>query len=156
MPDGPDGKIIINSGDLVLNKEGRWLFRGGEITHAGIVAALWNSFERLESGGYVIRQGKFYVPVVVEDAPYVVESTRDDDGVVIILSDSSREKLDPDNFWISDEHVPYTLVKGEKFLARFSRTAYSQLFDKLQEEGGRYYMRVGGKLHEIKKGRPNL
>lgn len=153
-----DKRITLNAGDLVLNKDGRWIVRGGEITHEGIIANLWSSFVRLDSGEYVIRQGRFDVPVIIEDAPYVVESTRDDDdeSIVLVLSDGSNEKLGPNDFWISDEHVPYTLVKDKKDLARFSRTAYSQLYEKLTEKDDRYYIKLGENFYEIKKGRPKL
>lgn len=155
MKEEPSEQIVIKAGDLVLNKDGRWILDGEEITHKGIISKLWSSLVRLEDGRYVIRQGRFDAPVKIEDAPYVVESTRDDDeNIVLILSDGSTEKLDPTEFWISDEHIPYTLVKGNRDVARFSRTAYSQLYDKLVEKDDRYYIKVGKNLYEIKRGRP--
>ncbi|HDH97106.1 MAG TPA: DUF1285 domain-containing protein [Proteobacteria bacterium] len=146
----------IERGELVLDKNGRWLYKGEEITHPRLLAVLWRNLERTDDGEYVVREGDEEIPVVVEDAPYVVETTReDDDGITLVLCDGTHERFDVQQFWISDDNIPYTRVKGGRFVARFSRAAYSQLFDKVIEEDGRYYLEVCGRRAEIKRGRPS-
>jgi len=156
MSDGAQGIKPIERGELVIDKEGRWLYRSEEITHPRLLAVLWRNLERTDDGEYVVREGDDRIPVAIEDAPYVVETTREDgDGITLVLCDGTHERFDVEKFWISEDNIPYTRVKGGEFTARFSRAAYSQLFDKIIEEGGRYYIEVCGKRAEIEQGRPS-
>jgi hypothetical protein len=90
--------------------------------------------------------------VEVEDAPVVVRGAEllDDGGVTLHLSDGSREPLDGGGLEQSAEHVLYCrLQRG--WPARFSRAAYYQLAERLEDDPtGQPAVRVGGRLFPVR------
>ncbi len=71
----------------------------------------------------------------------------DEEGSVRIqLNDGSIEALNPQFLWIGEKNVPYTLVKDEKFHARFSRPAYYMLAEYIvsDEPDENFYLEING------------
>lgn len=142
---------------LVIDKEGRWFQNGTEIIHPGIYRQFCQMLEKTADGVYRVRMGREVCRVEVRDAPFVVRSVSEQGDVVLVhLNDDSVEPLDPKQFWIGDEHVPYVTVKKGAFHARFSRPAYYRLArhiecDELEQE---FYLAIGGKRSQIGVERP--
>lgn len=141
---------------LRIDKDGRWFFRGEEITHRKTYLLYARSLTRDESGQIVLRVGREQCAVEVEDAPFVVRSlefisSAGDEGesIGLILNDESREELDPETLRIGPENVPYCKVRKGAFEARFSRNAYQLLIPRIQHDdsGSRFFLPLNGKRH---------
>lgn len=131
-------------GLLSLRKDGAWCYEGEEIEHPGVRRFLIQQLQRTQEGEYWVVNGPQRVFVEVEDAPYVIQMLRLEDGQLIAqLSDYSNETLDPSTFSICPEGILYARVKpgqagaaqGERHRARFSREAAYQLEPVLAEAG---------------------
>ena len=112
---------------LGITRDAAWLHDGEEVTHAGILAALWSGL-RVDAAGHYLQIGPLRVPVEVEDAPFVVLRVEDEgDRLMLTLSDLGREPLAPDALRFAPGGVPYCRVKDGRFDARLSRAATYQL-----------------------------
>jgi hypothetical protein len=140
-----------NSG-IRLDREGHFWHRGVLIEHAGVAAAFHRWLGRDERGRYVLRTDRDWCVVEVEDAPIVVRSVDlepDGGAVTLHLSDGTLEPLRPGGLEQSAENVLYCqLERG--WPARFSRTAYYQLAERLETDAsGAPALRVSGALHPV-------
>ena len=119
---------------LAIDREGAWFHDGEEVTHAGMLATLWNDLRRDEQGHY-LQVGPVRVPVEVEDTPFViVRVERDGDGLTMVLNDLSRDSLAPETLRFADNGTPYCRVKGGTFEARWSRAATYQLLQHVESD----------------------
>jgi hypothetical protein len=137
---------------IKLDKGGHFWHRGALIEHAGVEAAFHRWMVRDERGRYLLRTDRDWCVVEVEDAPLVVRSVDLEPGggaVTLHLSDGTREGLVPASLVQSDDHVLYCQVE-RGWPARFSRTAYYQLAERLESDpSGRPALRVDGALHPV-------
>jgi hypothetical protein len=139
------------SGEISVDVEGRWHFRGAEIIHRDIVQLFSRHLERDDEGRYVIHWRGQRCLVSVADTPLVVwgASAVSERGVVrsvlLHLSDGTSEQLDPSSFQIGPENVPYCRVREGGLSARFSRKAYYQIARMVEEDprGGGFILRIG-------------
>jgi hypothetical protein len=150
--------------DIRIDKDGQWSYRGMEMTRRDIVGLFYRHLKRDESGGYCIEIGPQRCGVEVEDTAYVVwavhwvESTGTaDEGAWLLLSDDSLEPLDPGTLRIGVDGVPYCRVKNRSFVARFSRSGYYQLAERIQHDSLRdaYFIVLQGTRHYL-AGHSNL
>lgn len=147
-------------GNLVIDREGRWLHEGVEITHERTVALFFRSLKRDPSGRYYIEVGPEQATVIVEDTPYVirrVEESKSSDGVIegftVFLNDSTSEPLDMGSLEVGPDEVLYCSVKGGAFRARFLRAPYYHLAGHIEEDAGTggYCLRVGDRGYPIRR-----
>jgi hypothetical protein len=144
------GEIIFDASPylkLFIDKEGRWFQNGAEIIHREIYLYFNSMLERAPDGGYRIAMGREVCTVEVEDAPFVVERLirENGDGILLELNDGAREPFYPENFWIGEENIPYSKVKGGVFHARFSRPAYYDLANNIVPDGnGAFHFELDG------------
>jgi len=133
-----------------IDKDGRWFHEGKEMVHRDFVRLFYESMELDEQGRYVIRwQGERCV-VDVEDTAFVVRRVdRVQDGLLLHLSDDTREPLRPGTIRAGKDNVLYCRVKEGRFPARFTRPAYYQLAEHVEEHDGGYAVRLGGSLHPL-------
>jgi hypothetical protein len=138
--------------DLRVDRDGEWYDSGVQVTHPGVLANLRGNLRR-DAAGYFI-QTRVRIPVVVDDVPWVVTRVEPrGDRLHLLLSDDSKEDIDPGTLWISAQDVPYCPVKGGTFEARFSRAATFQLLalvdhDEAVDGGG--VLRVGGREFRLR------
>jgi hypothetical protein len=120
--------------------------------HRAFIRLFYDNLTRDAEGRYIIHwQGKpCYVDV--EDTAFVIRGAsfskaRDDSSsqYVLTLSDDSEEPLDPGTLYVGKENVLYCRVKKRAFPARFTRNAYYQLAQFIQEEKGNFYLPLDGK-----------
>jgi hypothetical protein len=112
--------------ELRIDRDGEWYDEGVQITHPGILANLRGNLRR-DAEGYFI-QTRVRIPVVVDDAPFVVMRVeRRDDRLYAHLNDATQTRLDPARLRIGAGDVPYGVVKDGAFEARFNRAAAWQL-----------------------------
>lgn len=139
--------------ELYIDKDCRWFQNGKEIIHTGIYRMFNSLLEKTPEGEYRIRKGQEICRVEVEDAPFLVmRLDQEQNGdLYISLNDGSSEPLDADHMWINSTNIPYCLVKGRGFHARFSRPAYYQLAEFIVEDRGEFFIEAEGKRFPVER-----
>jgi hypothetical protein len=139
--------------ELSIDVDGRWRQNDVEITHAGVLAMLYRSLKKMGDGYFVCAEG-LCVPLRVVDCPYVVLAVRPlADGVQLLLTDGAHVLLDPHTLTIDAANVPRCLVREDGSCARFSRAAWMQLAESIEESGeGGFILRAGGREYPLKVG----
>lgn len=141
---------------ITIDKDGRWFHKGAEIIHRDIVRLFYENMVLDPKGRYVIDWQGQRCYVEAEDTAYVVWRVDDPCGmgrsggdILLTLSDDSREPLAPETLGVGRDNVLYCRVKGGAFPARFSRAAYYQLAQYVEEDGSRFYLVHNGRRHPI-------
>ena len=141
---------------LWIDKEGRWFFRGEEITHRKTYLLFCRNLTLDETGQLLLRVGKEECRVEAEDAPFIVKSVdfvSAEKGQIqsldLILNDETREPLNPQTLRVGPQNVLYCRVRKGRFAARFSRGAYQLLFPYIQHDEKRncFFLVLGGEEH---------
>jgi len=139
-----------------IDKDARWRYRGTEMVQREIIRLFYERLEIDSSGQYTIRMGNERCRVEVEDAAYVVRKVRypagalaEDAPILLLLSDDVYEPLAAETLYVGEKNVLYCMVKNRTFPARFSRPAYYQLAERIDEEAGSFFLRFGGKRNVI-------
>ncbi len=151
------GSDIPPSG-IRIDKDGVWYYKGNEIFRDEIVRYFYQNLKRDEAGRYLIELADDCCYLEVEDVPFVVKSVyrscnrRDGDECInLVLSDHSTEELNPDSLWAGKDNVLYCSVKGNAFVARFSRASYYQIADFIEyvDHQDQYFISLNGKHFPI-------
>jgi uncharacterized protein len=131
--------VTFPASDIRIDIDGLWFYSGMEMSRRDIVRLFYRSLRKDESGRYLIEIGKQRYPVDVEDTAFVVWTLDWIDGgdgseecIRLLLSDDSIEPLDPDTLRIRRDGIPYCSVKNGSFDARFSRSSYYRLAERVQ------------------------
>jgi len=141
---------------ILIDKEGRWFHKGLEMIHREFIKLFYQNMKVDSRGRYVITLAGDQCYVDVEDTPFVVWRTAvtDDDKTgprfSLHLSDDSREDLDPYTLMVGAGNVLYCRVRNGAFPARFSRPAYYQLAEHIEEEKSVFYLTLKGQRYAIK------
>ena len=143
---------------LIIDKDGKWFQNGQEIVHPEVYRYFNQILEKGPDGVYRIKTASETCRVEVEDAPFVVQRVLEDQegSLRIQLNDGSVETLNPQFLWIGEKNVPYTLVKGERFHARFSRPAYYMLAEYIicDDREETFYLEINGNRAPVAHQRP--
>lgn len=144
-------KIDFSKLRLSIDAEGAWRHEGVAITHPRVLAMLYLALAK-DGPGYCVHVEGLRIPVEVADCPYVVLAVRHlAAGIQLTLTDGDHALLDPATLTIDAANVPRCVVKPDGGAARFSRTAWVQLAEAIEEgENGAYLLRVGGQLHPLR------
>ncbi len=141
---------------IAIDKEGNWFYQGMEMWRKDIVKYFYEHLKKDETGRYYVEIGSEIGYLEVEDTPYVVKSLEIQPGkggeqVELLLSDGTKEILDPQTIHVSKDNVPYCQVKGHSFSARFSRPAYYQMAALLKHDPaqGEFYLSLNGNKYNI-------
>jgi hypothetical protein len=87
-----------------------------------------------DDGRFILNNGWDWTYFEVEDAPFFVDTVAGSEaGPVLVLSDGSREPLDPATLRSGDGDALYVRVKGGAFEARFRQAAQIGLAPWLEE-----------------------
>ena len=149
-------ELLRSRSGLSIDSEGRFLHRGEPITHARTLEVLWRSLKRAGDGRYLVSIGRESAYVDVADAPYAVLGVLDaapGEPPPLLLSDGSREPLDPATLSVGGDGVLRCSVKDGAHAARFSRAAQVALGLALHEDppgSGRFHLRVGGSVWPVR------
>ncbi|MBW2610498.1 MAG: DUF1285 domain-containing protein [Deltaproteobacteria bacterium] len=137
-----------------IDKEGKWFHEGSEMIHREFIRLFYQHMELDSLDRYIINYRGERCYVEVEDTAFIVTRVElkdhaDNSRFVLYLSDDSQEGLLPDTLYVGKDNVLYCRVKDRGFPARFSRAAYYQLAEYLEEEDGDYYLSMNGEKHLI-------
>jgi hypothetical protein len=146
----------IRRSGISIDREGRFIHEGAEVTHEGLKRALFRWLDRLPppDGRYVLRldERRFAYLEGVADTPLVARAARldPDGGVRLALSDGSGEPLDPDTLTVDDAGVLRAWVRGGRLEARLASSAAAVLADAITEDKGRPLLRLAGRTYAIR------
>ncbi len=115
-----------------VDREGRFIHEGAEVTHEGFKRALFRWLDRLPDGRYILRlDDRRYAYLDVDDTPLVARAARvDPDGAVwLALSDGSDERLDAATLVADAGGIVRAKVRGARLEARLSTSALASLPD---------------------------
>ena len=139
---------------LRLDRHLRWWHDGELVEHPNIIRAFNAGLEPAEDGRFILRVGRDWCYVEVEDAAYAVTAvdlTEDSAAFSVRLSDQTAERLDPSTLRL-DDGVLTCLVKHGRAKARFSRDAQYALGLCLEPAGPGVILRAGAAQLSV----PNL
>ncbi len=146
------GFYAVESGRISFRRDGNWYSDDDRIDNPRIALLFSKSIRQNPDGSYFLQVGDERAAITVEDTPYVVRTLEDDElgGFLMVLNDDSRESLDASTLEVGPDNALYARVKGGGFRARFLRTAYYHLADRLEaDEGGRIFLNLRGERHFI-------
>src|SRR3954453_700232 len=108
----------IRRSGIRIDREGRFVHEGAEVTHEGLKRALFRWLDRLPppDGRYVLRldERRFAYLQAVAGTPLVARAARSDEAGAgqVGLSDGSEEALDPATLTVDDAGVLRAWVRG--------------------------------------------
>ena len=149
--------------ELVIDKEGTWLYNGLPIVNKAIYLFFNQNLEYNQAGdGYQLRVGAEVSPVAVEDTPFVVTDVvmvsgpeQGESFFKIQLNDETEEELNLESLSVGKDNVLYCAVKSGKFKARFLRPSYYRLTEHMLQEGeDRFYIPLNGRKFFLEPSTP--
>lgn len=138
-----------------IDRDGRFMHEGAEVTHEGLRRALFRWLDRLPppDGRYVLRlDERRFAYLDVDDTPLVARSARSDAAgtIWLALSDGAEEPLDPGTLNVDAAGVLRAAARGGRLPARLATSAVAALGERLTEmPDGRPALRVGGRTVPI-------
>lgn len=148
-----DGRkeVVIPKSEAVfwLDQNGRWHNRHGPFRHQRLIA-FFHAAIRKDHDGYFLGQvrddvyEKVYFPYE-DTALFVFDVVRETEPV-LVLNTGERIPLDPQRLSIRND-ILYQHRQEERI--RFTDRAMLKLSDRIEERGGRYFIRAHGQSHPI-------
>jgi hypothetical protein len=145
--------------EIRIDQDGKWFYRDVEMIRKDIILYFSDHLRRDSVGNYYIETESEQCPIRVDDVPYVVRTislaSSGTNGEPIVvqmdLSDGSSETLEPETLTIGNRNIIYCDVKKGRHEARFSRQAYYQLAEHIEQDPGRdlYRLKIGKKSYPL-------
>ena len=145
MTTGP----FIDLEEIRIDRFGRWLSNGAEITHAETVRAYSQHLGR-DAEGYFVSIGKDFKRIRVEDTAFFVIDI--DFPRAVRLTDGTRDVLDLSTLRYRDEPGGGRLtcrVKGGREEARFLTRPYYELLQKTKQDARGFYLEHSGRRYDL-------
>ncbi|RLB09928.1 MAG: hypothetical protein DRG39_07015 [Deltaproteobacteria bacterium] len=134
--------------EITIDKEGIWYHKGAQIIRKDIIKFFYEHMELDEQGRYIISWKNERCVVDVMDTAFFVQRVDKIDGdFLLYISDETEERLDPESLYIGKDNVLYCQIKAGRFPARFVRPAYYQIAEYIEEENGRFFLKVNNKRY---------
>ncbi|HLK89214.1 MAG TPA: hypothetical protein VKZ18_04920 [Polyangia bacterium] len=133
-----------------VDREGRFIHEGAEVTHEGLKRALFRWLDRLPppDGRHILRlDERRFAYLDVDDTPLVARAARIDEAgtIWLSLSDGAEERLDPARLTVDAAGVLRAAVHGGRLEARLATSAVAALGERFTETpDGRPALRVAG------------
>jgi hypothetical protein len=132
----------IQSSEIFVDEEGDWFNEGIAISREDIVQFFLENVQELPDGSYLIVWGDCRCTVRVADSPFLVSRVdlsggmgEGPDQVLLKLKHLPQPViLDPQTLFSGSNNVLYCRVHESKHRARFSRPAYYQLAQWIDED----------------------
>jgi hypothetical protein len=144
--------------NIRIDKEGTWYYQGLPIINRNIYLYLNQCLSRDASGRYMLSLGAERCYLEVEDTPFVIREVlvrREAAGLPaalwVKLNDGTEERLDAGSLRIAADNVVYGMIKHDLCEARFTRAAWYQLADYLEQDRQGYYLSIDGVKTYLKR-----
>jgi uncharacterized protein len=159
LMDPPEWLSTDTSGAITVDAEGDWYYQGNKIIRPDILEFFCEHLRLNADGDYMLEWRQNRCLLKVEDTPLVI--TRVDrmraeppeqERILLVLKHlRSRELLDPASLVVGKDNVLYCKVRAGHFPARFSRPAYYQLTEWIEQdpETGGFYLELNQQRHAI-------
>jgi uncharacterized protein len=148
-----------NPPGIFVDAEGDWYHDGNRILRENIIALFLQSLSLNPSGKYEIQCNQERYELEAADTPFVVsrvdrELSADSGKEEILLRFrhlSQVEPLDSSSLTVGKGNILYCTVRNGRFPARFSRPAYYQLAQWIEEDSEtcRFVLILNGIRHSI-------
>ena len=138
-----------------VDREGRFIHEGAEVTHGGLRQALFRWLDRLPppEDRYVLRlDEQRFAYLDVDDTPLVARAARIDPAgtIWLALSDGAEEALDSRTLTVDAAGILRAWVRGGRLEARLATSTVAALGELLTETpDGHPALRVAGQTVEI-------
>ncbi len=135
----PEGRSREST--IRLDGEGRFFHDDAPVEHPKLAAALHTWIARHpDDGRFILTNGYDWTYFTVDDVPFFVRAVHEEDGdAILVLSDETREPLDPSTLRQNERGELYLRVKtdakGGPFDAKMTRFAQTQLAPFLEADG---------------------
>ena len=139
-----------------VDREGRFIHEGAEVTHAGLRQALFRWLDRLPppEDRYVLRlDEQRFAYLDVDDTPLVARAARIDPAgtIWLALSDGAEEALDSRTLTVDAAGILRAWVRGGQLEARLATSTVAALGELFTETpDGHPALRVAGQTVEIR------
>ncbi|HVZ74282.1 MAG TPA: hypothetical protein VHJ20_18005 [Polyangia bacterium] len=143
----------IRRSGIRIDREGRFVHEGAEVTHEGLRRALFRWLDTEPDGRVVLRlDARRFAYVDVDDTPLVARAARiDGERAYLALSDGAEEPLDPATLTIDDAGVLRARVRGGRLEARLATSAAAALADAIVLVGGAPALKLGDRTTVIRR-----
>jgi hypothetical protein len=98
---------------------------------------------------YLLVDGKKCQLEVADTFFVITRVEKDNENVILTLSDGATQKLDPTSLYIGRDDVLYCQVREGSFPARFQRAAYYQIAKWVEKTDNGFALNVGGRLYNL-------
>ena len=137
---------------IFIDKKGRWFQDGVPITHRWTYLENNRNLRKSAGGGFEVAEGGVVIPVEVEDTPFVIVSAElTGEGIKVGINDETGELLTEGSILsVGADNVPYALIKGGEFRARFLSPAYYAIADAAApQSGGGFVVEFAGRRYSF-------
>lgn len=151
--------------DISVDLEGNWSYRGNQITREDILELFYDNLQLTADGKYLIEWQNQRCLLEVADTPFVIAAVDRphpdvpaEDKILLRLRHlTGVEQLDPAGLWVGADNVLYCRIRQNRWLARFSRPAYYQLAQWIEQDpqSGQFYLLTGGTRYSIGSSAPS-
>lgn len=145
---------------LFVDAEGDWYHDGAMIFRENIISLFLENLTVSPSGTYQVQCNQEPYDLKAADTPFVVsrvdrtspEAAPEKEEILLRFRHLTIvEPLDPSSLRVGKENILYCTVRNGRFPARFSRPAYYQLAQWIEEDldTGRFHLTLNGVRHYI-------
>jgi uncharacterized protein len=136
---GNNGRILPC--EIYVDEEGQWFYQGNRIIREDILELFYDSLSRSPEGEYMIQWRGNRCLLEVADTPFVISrvdfagETGGKQKILLSLRHLiNAEPLAPETLQVGAHNVLYCRIRNGRYSARFSRPAYYQLAEWIQED----------------------
>ncbi len=144
--------------EIYVDEEGDWYYKEARIVRQDIIELFLGHIVFNDQAGFLIELNNRQCLLEAADTPFVisrvdraVENTKEEKMILRLKYLQEPELLDPGTLYVGKDNVLYCRVLGGRFPARFSRPAYYQLTQWIQEDpqDGSFFIEINGQRHPI-------
>ena len=150
----------IHPCEIHVDEEGDWFHQGNRIIRDDIIQLFMENVQLAPDGSHLIQWNHTVCALDVADTVFVVgradrgksEDSTQEQILLWLRHLPDPERLDPATLRVGKENVLYCRVRGGRFPARFSRPAYYQLAEWIEEDAdtGAFFLEINGQRFTIR------
>jgi uncharacterized protein len=144
--------------NIFVDEEGEWFHEGNKIVRKEILQLLYESLKHTSDKRFILEWKQDRCILDVADTPFVISrvdrvAEDGEERIVMRLKHLvESETLDPLTLRVGEDNVLYCEIRGENIPARFSRPAYYQLGEWIEEDpsANEFYIQLNGVKYVIR------